>query len=237
MASVAILSVLLAGCGDDQGNVVAPPPSGKKVEAIAPPAGKEWTQVVSETPEGGFLQGNPQAPVKLLEYGSFGCSHCALFESQTAPLEELVKSGRVSWEFRSYLIFPTDPALSLLTRCHGPAAFFLLKQQLYATQPEWIGKLQQAAAQIEPLPPEQRLKPIVQATGLDAFFRQRGMPQAKIDSCLADKAALTRVLEIHNIGNEKYNVGGTPTFFVNGVNVKAGEWHELEPFIKEALGE
>jgi protein-disulfide isomerase len=237
LASVAMLSLMVAGCGDDQNNATVAAPD-RKVEAVAPPAGKEWTQVVSETAEGGFVMGNPQAPVKLIEYGSFGCSHCAQFEATGyGPLEELVKSGRLSWEFRSYLIFPSDPAVSLLTRCHGPDAYFLLTQQLYATQAEWLTKLQQAAAQIEPLPPEQRLGAIVKATGLDAFFRQRGMPQAKIDACLADKAALERVLEIHKIGNEKYQVGGTPTFFINGVKVMGDSWASLEPSIKQALGE
>jgi protein-disulfide isomerase len=240
LALVAAMA-LLAGCGGgDEGNKVSPPPGGQKIAAVAPPAGTEWTQVVSETPDGGFRMGNPNAPVKLVEYGSFGCSHCAAFEAEGAePLQnQYIKSGRVSWEFRSYLIFPGDPAISMLTRCHGPQAFFLLKEQLYATQADWAAKMMQSAEQLEALPPAERLKPVIQAAGLDAFFRQRGMPQAKIDSCLSDKAALDRVLAVSARGQDEFEVTGTPTFFINGSRLEnAGAWSVLEPQLKRALGE
>ena len=156
---VATFALLLAACGGgDQNNEVAAPPGGQKIAPIAPPAGSDWTKVIVETPEGGFRIGNPNAPVKLMEYGSFGCSHCAAFEAEGGEplINGYVKSGRVSWEFRSYLIFAADPAISMLTRCHGPQAFFLLKQQLYATQADWEGRLMQSAKQLEDLPPEAR---------------------------------------------------------------------------------
>jgi protein-disulfide isomerase len=189
--------------------------------------------------------GNPNAPVKLLEYGSFGCPHCGEFEAEAAePLRDYIRSGRVSWEFRSLHIFPFDPAVSMLTRCHGPEAYFLLKQQLYASQPEWERKFQEWAeqpavqSQIAQMLPQQRLKPLITAAGLDEFFRQRGMPQAKIDACLADTKGLERVFEISNRGSTEFNVTGTPAFFINGTAAKnAGRWSELEPLLKRALGD
>ena len=237
----AAVALLVAGCGSEEDNVVAPPPGGK-IATIAAPAGSDWTQMVTETPDGGFRMGNPEAPVKLVEYGSFGCSHCAQFEAEGAePLKEFVKSGRVSWEFRSFVIFPSDPAVSLLMRCRGADAYHTLTEQLYATQPEWIGKLQEYlqknGEQIQNMSPPARLKPMVEASGLDAFFRQRGMPQAKIDACLADTAALGRVLEISSRGQE-LGVTGTPTFFINGIKLpNTGTWAAMEPQLKRAVGE
>jgi protein-disulfide isomerase len=38
-------------------------------------AQRDWTQTVARTPEGGFRMGNPNAPVKLIEYLSFACPH------------------------------------------------------------------------------------------------------------------------------------------------------------------
>ena len=38
----------------------------------------------AKTPEGGFVMGNPNAKVKLIEFGSLTCPHCAEFEEQAA---------------------------------------------------------------------------------------------------------------------------------------------------------
>ena len=35
-----------------------------------------------------------------------------------------VRCGQVSWEYRPYMIFPTDPGIFLLLRCQGRSAFF-----------------------------------------------------------------------------------------------------------------
>ena len=58
--------------------------SGDPVAAVAPPAGKAWTDVVKATPEGGMVMGNPAAPIKLVEYGSLSCPHCAKFAAAAA---------------------------------------------------------------------------------------------------------------------------------------------------------
>ena len=45
-------------------------------------------QVVSKTPEGGYIVGNPDAPIKLLEYGSRTCPTCGAFgRAAMQPLE------------------------------------------------------------------------------------------------------------------------------------------------------
>ncbi len=235
------LGLLLAGCGDQKAGDTAGS-SGGSAAPIAAPAGGDWTQTISETPEGGFRMGNPGAPVKLIEYASYTCPHCAEFtEKASAPLHELVKSGRLSWEFRPYLLFPTDPGVSMLVRCHGADASFLLTDQLYATQQDWVAKLQALppaeAQRIGALPPQQQLGAIVKAAGLDQFFRQRGMPEARIEACLADKKGLDRIMEITKTGSEEMKVEGTPTFLINGEKVEnAASWEALEPEIRKALG-
>src|SRR5687768_3218644 len=55
--------------------------------AVKPPKGGDWQQVVAQTPAGGFVMGNPDAAVKLIEYGSMTCPHCAEFdETGVQPL-------------------------------------------------------------------------------------------------------------------------------------------------------
>src|SRR5919107_1594478 len=47
--------------GDSGGSSPSEP-----VQAVAPPQGGDWTKVVSKTPQGGFVMGNPNASVKLV---------------------------------------------------------------------------------------------------------------------------------------------------------------------------
>ena len=62
------LALLLSGCGDESGNGAGKSAgAGKTAAAVPAPNGGDWTQMVQQTPEGGYRMGNPNAPVKLLE--------------------------------------------------------------------------------------------------------------------------------------------------------------------------
>src|SRR5439155_24964364 len=102
-----------------------------------------WTRTVVATPEGGFRMGNPNAKVALVEYGSLACPHCRHFEETGyKPLvQQYVRTGRVSYEFRNFLLNAPDISISLLAHCAGPAKFFPMSQVVYATQPQWIDRV------------------------------------------------------------------------------------------------
>ncbi|HEY5721227.1 MAG TPA: thioredoxin domain-containing protein [Allosphingosinicella sp.] len=237
LAPVAFAAVLLAGCGGDSASGNSSAPAGA---AVAAPNG-DWTQTVEATPEGGFRMGNPAAPVKLVEYGSVGCHVCAEFSEQgSAPLQErFVKSGRVSWEFRPILLLPPDPGVSMLLRCQGPGPFFQSLDQLYADQEQWMAQLQAAApalqARFASMTPLQRSAAVAGMAGHDQFFRVRGMPQSKIDSCLSDPAGLQAMVDLTKRSQEE-GVTGTPTFFINGAITEAHGWPALEPLLRQAGG-
>src|SRR5438067_5345220 len=106
-------------------------------------AAVNWIRTVVATPEGGFRMGNPHSVAHLVEYGSLACPHCRHFE-QTGykPLvQQYVRTGRVSYEFRNLLLNAPDLAVSLLAHCAGPAKFFPMLEVVYATQPQWIDKV------------------------------------------------------------------------------------------------
>jgi protein-disulfide isomerase len=243
--AAAALALALAGCGSKGAGNNAAPVSKAPLQQIAAPSGSDWTQVVSETPQGGFRMGNPNAPVKLVEYASLSCPYCARFDAEGVPTlrDKYVKSGQVSWEYRTYINHPTDPAVAVLVHCQGPQTFFALADQLYATQEQWFGKLvdfsekqPQQYQQQQNMPPLQRNATIAQITGLDEFFRQRGMPSSKIQSCLADQAMLDKVAAITDLGN-KDGIGGTPNFVINGKTQApdVADWKSLEPILRAAI--
>lgn len=230
-----------AACNAEKGSdtVVASQP----VKPVAAPNGGDWSQAVVRTPEGGFLMGNPNAAVKLVEFGSMTCPHCADFdETGVKPLiEQYVKSGRVSYEFRNYVRDPYDITASLIARCGGEQSFFGLTRGLYAEQKSWIGKLQQVPpAEVETLQSlgaQEQFAKIADWAGFKDWAAQRGLPRAKAEACLADDAAATQLVQMNSDAGSTYNIPGTPAFLINGKLVEqVASWTALEPKLKAAVG-
>src|SRR4051812_2817351 len=239
----ALAALALAGCGGGSGNnVSAMTNNAAPIPQIAAPNHGDWAETASMTDRGSFLLGNPNAPVKLVEYASITCPHCAEFtETAATPLRDrYVRSGQVSWEYRPYMIFPTDPGVFLLLHCLGPQPFFRVAEQLYADQPNWVGRVQalppEQLQQLDALPPAQKAAALVRAAGLDQFFRQRGLPEARMNTCLADGAALQQLQQISTRGNNEDGVTGTPTFIVNGEKLETSDWLDLEARLRAAIG-
>lgn len=236
-----VAALALAGCNQAAENATATAPANDAAAGVAaPPAGQDWTQVVSQTPEGGFRMGNPNAAVKLVEYLSLTCPHCAEFsESATPKIKDLVKKGTVSFEVRNYVRDPLDVTASLIARCQGGPAFFTMTEQALAQQTALLTKAQglpQAELQrVGGLPPSEQFKEFARLLGLDQFAKQRGIPDAKLADCLGDKAALDQLVAMQKYANETVQVPGTPSFLVNGQLLQnAGTWETLEPQLKAA---
>jgi protein-disulfide isomerase len=218
--------------------------SGPEVTAAAVPAPNngDWSTVVSKTPEGGFVMGNPNAKVKLVEFGSLTCPHCAEFEERGGKvlIDDYVKKGLVSWEFRNFVRDPFDMAATLLARCGGEASFFGLTRNLFADQKDWVGKIQAAdpakVQALQTLPPAQQFSTIADMAGLKQYASMRGVPRAKGEQCLANQAEVTQLVQMNTDAATNFNIPGTPTFLINGTIVEqTATWEALEPKIKEAL--
>jgi protein-disulfide isomerase len=205
----------------------------------AAPVTRDWTQTVARTPEGGFRMGNPAAPVKLIEYLSFGCSHCAEFhaESGTRLFRDYVRPGRVSVEYRNLLIFPADVPATMLARCATPRAFFGMGHELLRTQAGWAGRAQSLTdaqrAQLNGLaagPLAQRLAPML---GLDRIAVRYGLAPAAQRACLASATNITQLDQIQSVAGSQFGVTGTPTFVINGRTVNdTNSWSGIEPLLR-----
>jgi protein-disulfide isomerase len=65
------------------------------------------------------------------------------------------------------------------------------------------------------------------------------MPQARINSCLADANGLTRLADMTRRSGEQDGISGTPTFVVNGQQIEGigpPYWPGVEPRLRAAMG-
>lgn len=155
-----------------------------------------------------FVLGDPKAKVAVVEYLSVTCSHCATFAMKSFPdiKKQYVDTGKVKWVFREFLTSPEQAAAAgwVLARCAGRDKYFGVMESLFNTQDQlyktgdirgWIVNVGKAA----------------------------GMDDAKITACLGDDQAYkdlnARVEKAINVDK----VTGTPAFFFNGKELKAGE--------------
>ena len=241
--SVATLALFAAACGEKAeapANGPAAATAGP-VAANAPAGG--WTEATSVTPEGGMLMGNPAAPVKLVEYSSMTCPHCAQFSAEGVPAikADYIASGKVSLEMRNFVRDPVDVTASLIARCGGAGPFFKMTEQLYATQMDWIGRYQQVSPaeqqRIGTLPEAQQYEALAKAGGLDSFAAERGIAADKVKACLGDLKARDQLVAMNKTAVDDYNINGTPMFLINGEVVdNAFDWRALEPKLKAAVG-
>lgn len=142
--------------------------------------------------------GASDAPVTVIEYGSFSCPHCAHFANDILDAFKLkyIDSGKVRFVFREFLRNGVDVAVSAVARCAPADRYFDVVDAYFADQDEWM-----------------RADDLRQAIFEEA--KPFGFTQESFDACLGNKALL-EALDAGMKRAESFGVTGTPTFFVNG---------------------
>ncbi|MFT5330677.1 MAG: protein-disulfide isomerase [Parasphingorhabdus sp.] len=235
------LALALAACGGGANDTAESGASSSgTVEAVEAPAGQKWSETVSKTDAGGIVMGNPDAPIKLVEYMSITCSHCKDFGEQAfAPLRDnYVESGKVSFEVRNFVRDPLDLTAAILSRCGGEGPFFPLTEQALSNQGTMFEKAQSMGeatySDILKSAPETRFVRLAEQLGLIAFFQQRGISEDQAKACLADTAAAESLMNGTQKAAEEFNIEGTPTFLLNGQKIEGTNWAVVETKLKEA---
>ena len=238
-ALAAPLALALAACsgGAEEGDAASL--EGEAIAAIPAPDGESWLDVANTTAEGGFVVGNPDAPLKLVEFASHTCGACAYFaENGAEPLmEDYVSTGRVSFEIRPLLRDPLDVTISTLARCGSPASFHPLADQAWASLSDFSNTLSSNAGAYEAAmsaPENERFVRLAEAAGLIDWFAARGLSADQARTCLADGAAITAMAQKSSEEATAANVTGTPTFFLNGQRIDANQWAAVEPILQRA---
>lgn len=199
----------------------------------------DWTTHITQTPAGAYVIGNPAARVKLVEYVSYTCPHCADFTVKSAPIlkGQMVRSGSTSIELRHYIRDRLDLAAALIARCGGAPKFAGLTDTIFAQQRDWLKRgmeFDQANAQrIGAYPPAAQMRAEADGSGLTAIGKNAGLSDAQITTCLSDRAATDRVIALTTSAPD--TIEGTPGFFINGKQAMGVfTWEKLLPLLRAA---
>lgn len=229
----------LGACGDTAGTAEAP--RAEAVAAVSAPEGTSWRDVATTTPENGTLVGNPDAPIKLVEYGSLTCPTCARFAEEGIDplLAKYVDSGRVSFELRNFAVHgPVDLVLARMARCSATEAVMPLSDQVWQNLATLMAPIYDNPSSLDPAmnqPMDQRFAAIAQAGGFYDFFAQRGISEDQARACLSDVPAMEKLANDTQRYASEDGVNGTPTFMLNGrVLEGVNSWATLEPELQRA---
>jgi protein-disulfide isomerase len=227
-----LLAVLLAA------PVLAATPAGTPAARAA----VDWSARQATTPQGGILVGNPNAPVKLVEYGSLTCPHCRAFHEEGMPglrARGLV-SGTLSYEYRPFTLNGIDLMAGLLLQCQPAPAAWAFVNRVYARQDELVRGFQSISESERPriaaLPQEAQGPALAELGKLPEFAAAAGIPRARYDACLAAKAGMDKLLAIRADAVQTHNLTGTPSFLINGkMQASVFDWTALDPLLTAAL--
>ncbi|MEH3100506.1 DsbA family protein [Sphingomonas adhaesiva] len=209
------------------------------ITAAAP--ARPWTAVVTPVATGSYVTGNPGAGVKLVEYVSYTCPHCAHYAAESKPVvTSMVRSGTLSVEVRNQVHDGLDLIAATLARCVGPRAWPAYHERVFADQMQWIERAGEWGEgnreRIASWPQLAQMKAMAEGAGLTAIARAAGAPAPAIDACFASDAAVKRVLAVSEATSTgpQGGVQGTPAFRINGRLVQNVGWAQLQPQLRAA---
>lgn len=199
----------------------------------------DWSTHVVKAADGAFVVGNPNAKVKLVEYLSYTCPHCAAFSKDSAAVlrGQMVKSGSTSIEMRNLIRDQLDLDAALIARCAGPGGFDKLSTAFFAQQDQWLPagiQWEQTNGQRVALYPKMaRLKASADGAGLTDIAKANGLTQAQVDACFATEAGLQPILAM--MQQIPAGITGTPGFLINGkLQDQVYGWTALQPALRAA---
>lgn len=210
----------------------------------ANPGGHNWNATVARTDHDSYLLGNPDAKIKLVEFISYTCPHCAHFEEEAdAPLRiGMVAKGIGSVEVRPFIRNNIDLTVALLTECGDPSQFFTNHALFLRQQSTWITPMYNASpatlARWQSSDFVARNRHIANDFGFYDIMRDRGYDRVQVDRCLADAALGKRLTDETEAAEKDPGVHGTPSFMLNGI-LLAGtyDWDSLRPQIDARIDE
>jgi len=174
-----------------------PAPTGPASVAAAP----SQAAVLAITPTD-HVEGDPKAPITMIEYASFTYPHCAHFAVVELPAirKKWIETGKVKLVYRDFPLDETAAKAAQLAECAGNDKYFAVIDMIFRGQGTW-------AVASDPI------------AELSKSLRIAGMGPNEVKACLANTAVADAVVADYRSG-EQAGVNSTPTLFINGEQFK-----------------
>lgn len=149
-----------------------------------------------------YSLGNPDAKVKVIEYGAFTCPHCREFHADVWPKlkKNYIDTGKIDFTFRAFYLQRYGLWANMVARCGGEMRYYGIADMLFDKQPDWA-YTQDPSKAIE---------------GIRKIGLAAGLTKDQMDQCLHDgKMAQALVAKFQKYAKQD-GIEGTPTFMING---------------------
>lgn len=171
-----------------------------------------------------FAFGDPDAPIKVVEYASYTCPHCANFHANVFPeiKANFIDTGKVHFIFRP--VYFDGPGLwaDMLARCSGDNnKYFGIAGILFERQAEWSRAGSQAGV----------------AQGLVSVGKQAGIDEETVLACLQDNDLAQALVTDFQANAQRDNVQATPSFMIDGVMTENMSYASFAQLFNDKLGE
>jgi protein-disulfide isomerase len=155
-------------------------------------------------------EGDPNAPVKIDEYASLSCPHCAHFMKETFPKidADYIKTGKVYYIFHDFPLNAPAVDGAMVARCMPADKYFGFISFLFETQNDWaFGENTK--------------------NSLKQNAKLAGGSDELVDACLANDDLRSGIVKQMADSQKEKNIESTPTFFVNGYEIKGAVGYDV----------
>ncbi len=143
--------------------------------------------------------GKASAPIKVDEYMSLTCSHCAEFYDNILPKLEkrYAETGKVRFVLHDFPLDGVSLKAAAVARCMPEDEYFPFVKILFSAQKSWaFGGGNPEANLIQ-------------------YAKLGGLPEDKAKACANDTKLQDAIIAARTEAGKKYNVEATPTFVIN----------------------
>tara|TARA_R110001592_G_scaffold16881_8_gene71539 strand:+ start:8611 stop:10020 length:1410 start_codon:yes stop_codon:yes gene_type:complete len=167
------------------------------------------------------ILGDANAPVKISEYSSFTCPHCATYhESNFKKIKaDYIDTGKAYLVYDDFPRNPTDVTIGAIARCVPGEGYFTFIQGVFETQDDWSGSDDYV----------ETMKKNAVAAGADADQVEKCAESAELKKAIAMRAKKAY---------DEKTVKGTPTIIIDGNKLSGvSPYEDIQAAMDKALSD
>ena len=147
--------------------------------------------------------GNEDAKIKMLEFASLTCGHCAKFHNEVMPIikKNYIEKGLIHFTYKAFPLDKYALKATIIARCSGNKNFFNFLDVFYKKQKDWT----------------RTQDPFKSLLKIAKFG---GLKDEELKVCVGNKSIEDGVLKDRLKSSKDYDITATPTIYLNGEKYK-----------------